>query len=92
MVGSLGFGAGATPQVIQFWTDTLETVYMGDEGRKKGTEDAPFGTTIPAEQIKLFTSSKEATLTLVEAGGHYLNATSPKEVGDSILQMVKKYK
>jgi hypothetical protein len=35
MVGSLGFGAGATAEVIQFWTGTLKSVYTGDEGRKK---------------------------------------------------------
>jgi hypothetical protein len=46
---------------------------------------------IPAEHIKLFTSSPEATLTLVEGGGHYLNATSPKEVEEAILKMVSKY-
>ncbi|KAK3381790.1 Alpha/Beta hydrolase protein [Podospora didyma] len=120
MVGSLGFGAGATAEVIGFWTQTLKAVYKGDEGRKKvkvalacllerdglllrirditcpvywlqGTEDAPFGTKIPAEQIKLFTSSKEATLSFVEGGGHYLNATNPKEVEDALLSMVNKY-
>lgn len=57
----------------------------------KGTEDAPFGTTIPAEQIKLFTSAKEATLSLVEGGGHYLNATNAKEVDAALVMMVNKY-
>lgn len=57
----------------------------------QGTEDAPFGTTIPAEQIKLFTSSKDAKLTIVPGGGHYLNATSPTEVNAAILDMVSKY-
>ena len=51
----------------------------------------PFGTTIPTEQIKLFTSSVEATLDFIQDGGHYLNATNPKEVGDALLKMVKKY-
>ncbi|KAK0638953.1 Alpha/Beta hydrolase protein [Cercophora newfieldiana] len=120
MVGSLGFGAGATAEVIQFWTETLKAVYVGDKGRKKlkmalacllerdglllrvrdvvcpvywlqGTDDVPFGTTIPAEQIKLFTSAREATLTLVEGGGHYLNANS-KEVNAALLKLVNKYK
>ncbi|KAB5545511.1 Alpha/Beta hydrolase protein [Coniochaeta sp. 2T2.1] len=57
----------------------------------QGTEDVPFGNTIPPEQIKLFTSSKEATLDFVEGGGHYLNATNPKEVGDALLKMVTRY-
>lgn len=59
--------------------------------KKQGTEDAPFGTTIPAEQIKLFTGSQEAKLTIVPGGGHYLNATSPEEVNAAILEMVSKY-
>ncbi|KAL2192870.1 Alpha/Beta hydrolase protein [Corynascus similis CBS 632.67] len=58
----------------------------------QGTDDAPFGTTVPAEQIKLFTSSKEATLTIVPGGNHYLNATNPKEVKETLLQLVNKYK
>lgn len=51
----------------------------------------PYGTTIPQEQIKLFTSSKEATLDFLEGGGHYLNATNPKEVEEALLKMVNKY-
>jgi microsomal epoxide hydrolase len=57
----------------------------------QGTEDVPYGTTIPVEQIKLFTSAKEATLEFIEGGGHYLNATNPKEVGDALLKMVSRY-
>ena len=50
-----------------------------------------FSKTIPEEQIKLFTSSVEATLTLVKGAGHYLNATNPKETEEAILEMVGKY-
>lgn len=46
---------------------------------------------IPQEQIKLFKGSKEATVTLVEKGGHYLNATNPVEVSEALLRMVNKY-
>ncbi|KAJ9148533.1 Dihydrolipoyllysine-residue acetyltransferase component of acetoin cleaving system [Pleurostoma richardsiae] len=120
MVGSIGFGDGTTPEKVQFWTDTLKSVYKGDEGRKKakmallclitrdgllyrvkdikcpvywlqGTKDVPYGTTIPAEQIKLFTSSKEAKLKFLEGGGHYLNATNPADVEEAMLEMAKKY-
>lgn len=35
MVATLGFGAGATDELVQFWKDTLKDVYKGDEGRKK---------------------------------------------------------
>lgn len=50
-----------------------------------------FGNVVCKEHIKLFTSAPEATLTFVEGGGHYLNATSPKEVNEALLAMVKKY-
>jgi microsomal epoxide hydrolase len=35
MVATLGFGAGATAELTQFWISTLKDVYKGDEGRKK---------------------------------------------------------
>jgi len=57
----------------------------------QGPEDPVFGKTVPAEQIKMFTSSPEATLTFVEGAGHYLNATSPKETEEAILKMISKY-
>ncbi|KAF5594847.1 microsomal epoxide hydrolase [Fusarium pseudoanthophilum] len=57
----------------------------------QGTADPVFGTTVPAEHIKLFTSSPEATLDFVEGGGHYLSATNPKEINEAILKMVTKY-
>lgn len=57
----------------------------------QGTEDPVFGLTVPAEHIKLFTSAPEATLTFVEGGGHYLSATSPKEIEEAMLKMVAKY-
>ncbi|THC92857.1 hypothetical protein EYZ11_007670 [Aspergillus tanneri] len=78
MVGGIGFGAAATTESSGYWTRILKDVYKGDEGRRKarnitcpvywlqGTEDMPFGTTVPKEQIQLFTSSKEAKLTMIE--------------------------
>lgn len=51
----------------------------------------PFGQTVPTEQIKLFTSSKDAKLTFVEGGAHYLNATNPKEVNEALLKMVDEH-
>jgi hypothetical protein len=35
MVATLGFGDKGTPEMVQFWTETLKGVYRGDEGRKK---------------------------------------------------------
>ncbi|GLA77813.1 hypothetical protein AtubIFM55763_010004 [Aspergillus tubingensis] len=58
----------------------------------QGTDDMPFGKTVPVEQIRLFTSSKEAKLVMVEGGAHYLNATSPSEVNAALLELVNKYK
>ncbi|KAJ5866343.1 hypothetical protein N7534_000896 [Penicillium rubens] len=57
----------------------------------QGTEDTPFGTIVPAEHIKRFTSSVEAKLVMIEGGAHYLNATNPKEVNEALLEMVTKY-
>ncbi|KAI9148352.1 hypothetical protein HJFPF1_12183 [Paramyrothecium foliicola] len=57
----------------------------------QGPEDPVYGKIVPTEHIKLFTSSPEATLTFIDKGGHYLNATSPKETEEAILKMVKKY-
>lgn len=50
-----------------------------------------FGNVVPKEHIELFTATAEATLTFVEGGGHYLNATSPTEVNEAVLKMVKAY-
>jgi len=57
----------------------------------QGSEDGPYGLIVPAEQIKLFTSSKETKLSIIQGGAHYLNATSPVEVGDALLELVTKY-
>ncbi|CAI6080391.1 hypothetical protein V2G26_011974 [Clonostachys chloroleuca] len=57
----------------------------------QGPDDPVYGKIVPNEHIKLFTSSPEATITFVEGGGHFLNATSPKETEEAILKMVKKY-
>ncbi|PYH93223.1 alpha/beta hydrolase [Aspergillus ellipticus CBS 707.79] len=57
----------------------------------QGTEDVPFATTVPGEQIAKFTGSKEAKLVMIQEGAHYLNATNPREVNAAILEMVRKY-
>lgn len=54
----------------------------------QGTKDIPYGTTVPTEHIKLFTSAPKAELTFVPDGGHYLNATNPAEVADAMLKMI----
>ncbi|KAG6010804.1 hypothetical protein E4U21_004192 [Claviceps maximensis] len=57
----------------------------------QASEDPVFGSLVPQDHIKLFTAAPEATLTFVEGGGHYLSATSPKEVNEALLGMIKKY-
>lgn len=57
----------------------------------QGTEDVPYGKVLPVEQIKMFVNSKDAKLTLIEGGAHYLNATNPKEIGEAIIKMASKY-
>jgi hypothetical protein len=103
MVAGLGFSGTVGQDVLSFWDQTVKEVYSGDEGRKRlrmalinimerdGLIRRLFPVAIPEQQIKLFTSSSEATLTLVKGGGHYLNATSPKETEEAILKMVGKY-
>jgi len=59
--------------------------------RKQGSEDAVYGTQIPAEQLKLFTSSKEIRFSIIPGGAHYLNATNPTEVDAVLLELVTKY-
>lgn len=58
----------------------------------QGTDDAVYGQEVPAEQIKLFTSSKETKLSIVQGGTHYLNASSPDVVNPALLEMVSSYK
>ncbi|KAJ5888160.1 hypothetical protein N7495_008201 [Penicillium taxi] len=58
----------------------------------QGSEDYPFGTKVPKEQIKLFTSSEDAKLIMIEGGAHYLNASNPKEVNEALLELVTKHK
>ncbi len=58
----------------------------------QGTDDPVYGNQIQAEQIKLFTSSKDATLTMLEGGNHYLSATNPTEVAAALLELVIKYR
>ena len=54
----------------------------------QGTKDVPYGTTVPAEQIKLFTNAKSTKLDTIEGGGHYLNATNPAETEKALIAMI----
>lgn len=43
------------------------------------------------EQIQRFTRSKEAKLTMIDGGAHYLNATNPVQINEALLELVTKY-
>lgn len=56
-----------------------------------GTDDVVYTPKFAAEEIELFTGSKDKKLEMVEGGTHYLNASSPKEVEKAMMEMAKKY-
>ncbi|KAL9479579.1 hypothetical protein ACSS6W_004365 [Trichoderma asperelloides] len=56
----------------------------------QGNQDPVFGVEVPKEHIKAFSGSVEAELSFTD-GGHYLNATTPKEVDAKLLQLINKY-
>jgi hypothetical protein len=58
--------------------------------KTQGNQDPVFGVEVPKEHIKVFTSSVDAELSFTD-GGHYLNATTPKEVDTKLLQLINKY-
>ncbi|PNP57539.1 hypothetical protein THARTR1_02537 [Trichoderma harzianum] len=118
-VVSLGFSGTVTEENVQFWRDTLDSVYTGDKGRKKlraaftnllerdgllrrvrdikcpvywiqGNQDLVYGVDVPKDHIKAFSGSVETDLSFTD-GGHYLNATSPKDVDAKLLQLINKY-
>lgn len=45
---------------------------------------------VPKDHIKAFKSSVETDLSFTD-GGHYLNATTPKDVDAKLLQLINKY-
>lgn len=56
----------------------------------QGNQDPVFGIELPKEHIKAFSGSVEAELSFTD-GGHYLNATTPKDVDAKLLQLINKY-
>ncbi|KAJ3822205.1 Alpha/Beta hydrolase protein [Lentinula raphanica] len=46
----------------------------------QGSRDKPYPPALASEHVKLFTSSKDAKLDIIEGGCHYLNVTHPVEV------------
>ncbi|KAI1137685.1 putative alpha/beta hydrolase [Hypoxylon sp. FL0543] len=54
----------------------------------QGTGDPVFGSTVPAEHIKLFTGSDNVRLSFLDNGSHFLSVSHPKEIEEAILEMV----
>lgn len=57
---------------------------------KQGNQDPVYGIEVPKDHIKLFTGSVETELSFTD-GGHYLNATTPKDVDAKLLKLINKY-
>lgn len=79
--------AGESNDVLLLFPTPFQSQLLTNS--KQGTYDAVYGQEVPAEQIKLFTSSKETKLSIVQDGTHYLNASSPAVVNAALLEMVK---
>lgn len=56
-----------------------------------GTKDAAYSVPNAEEEIKLFTSSSDARLQVVEDGEHYLSASHPKVINKALMEFVQKY-
>ncbi|KAL7814374.1 Alpha/Beta hydrolase protein [Trichoderma gracile] len=56
----------------------------------QGNQDPVYGVEVPKDHIKAFKSSVETDLSFTD-GGHYLNATTPKDVDAKLLQLINKY-
>lgn len=56
----------------------------------QGNQDPVYGVEVPKDHIKAFVSSVETDLSFTD-GGHYLNATTPKDVDAKLLQLINKY-
>ncbi|KAI8935429.1 hypothetical protein NX059_008007 [Plenodomus lindquistii] len=56
-----------------------------------GTSDVVYSVANAREEIKMFTGSRDAQLKVLEGGQHFLNASHPKEVAESVLGFVKQY-
>ena len=59
--------------------------------RWQGTDDAVYSAANAKEEIKLFTSSPDAKLEILEGGKHFLSWSHPKEVFALTTDFVKKY-
>ncbi|KAJ3715749.1 putative alpha/beta hydrolase [Lentinula raphanica] len=57
----------------------------------QGSQDKPFPPALASEHVKLFTSSKDAKLDIIEGGCHYVNVSHSLEVSDALKGLVAGY-
>ena len=57
----------------------------------QGSQDKPFPPALASEHVKLFTSSKDAKLDIIEGGCHYVNVSHSVEVSDALKGLVAGY-
>ncbi len=57
-----------------------------------GTDDQVYSVANAEEEIKLFTNSAEATLTVVEKGQHFLSASDPESVNKAAIEFINSWK
>ncbi|KAI4605511.1 hypothetical protein J4E81_006848 [Alternaria sp. BMP 2799] len=59
--------------------------------RLHGTSDVVYSVANAKEEMKLFTNSPNAKLEVIEGGQHFLSASNPKEVYESVIRFVNEY-
>ena len=56
-----------------------------------GTEDKVYSIANAEDEIKMFVSSPDAKLDVIQDGQHFLSASNPKEVDEATLDFIKKW-
>lgn len=57
----------------------------------KGSKDAIWPDVLAREQIKVFTASPSARVTVLVGGSHFLSVTHAKEVNAVLVEMIESY-
>lgn len=57
----------------------------------KGSKDAIWPDVLAREQIKVFTASPSARVTVLVGGSHFLSVTHAREVNAILVEMIKSY-
>lgn len=79
-----------TRVVLERTADMLSEITCSDNVIQ-GTKDVVYSIPNAQEEIKLFTSSPDARLEIIEGGQHFLSVSNPKEVTERVIAFVEKY-